>query len=243
MRSGVIAKKVGMTRLFMDNGQQIPVTVLCLDGLQVVAQRTSDTDGYTAVQLGVGSAKAKRTSQSMRGHFSKANVAPKRKVAEFRVSAENLIEVGAEISAEHFLEGQMVDVSGTSIGKGFQGAMKRWNFKGLRASHGVSISHRSHGSTGQCQDPGKVFKGKKMAGHMGAAKVTTQNLEVIRTDADRGLIMVKGAVPGSKGGWVTIKDAMKKKLPDGVPFPAAIKLSAAQVESPVADAPAEGGEA
>jgi large subunit ribosomal protein L3 len=243
MRSGVIAKKIGMTRLFMDNGQQIPVTVLCLDGLQVVAQRTSDTDGYTAVQLGVGSAKAKRTSQAMRGHFAKANVAPKRKVAEFRVSAENLIEVGAEISAEHFLEGQMVDVSGTSIGKGFQGAMKRWNFKGLRATHGVSISHRSHGSTGQCQDPGKVFKGKKMAGHMGAAKVTTQNLEVIRTDADRGLIMVKGAVPGSKGGWVTIKDAMKKKLPDGVPFPAAIKSAAVQVEAPVADVSAEGGEA
>ena len=243
MRSGVIAKKVGMTRLFMEDGKQIPVTVLSLDGLQVVAQRTADLDGYTAVQLGAGSAKAKRTSQAMRGHFAKANVAPKRKVAEFRVSAENLIEVGAEISAEHFLEGQMVDVSGTSIGKGFQGAMKRWNFKGLRATHGVSISHRSHGSTGQCQDPGKVFKGKKMAGHMGAAKVTTQNLEVIRTDADRGLIMVKGAVPGSKGGWVTIKDAMKKKLPNGVPFPAAIKTAVAQVEAPVADAPAEGGEA
>lgn len=243
MRSGVIAKKVGMTRLFMDDGQQIPVTVLCLDGLQVVAQRTSDTDGYTAVQLGLGSAKAKRTSQAMRGHFAKSNVAPKRKVAEFRVSAENLIAVGAEISAEHFLEGQMVDVSGTSIGKGFQGAMKRWNFKGLRATHGVSISHRSHGSTGQCQDPGKVFKGKKMAGHMGAARVTTQNLEVIRTDANRGLIMVKGAVPGSKGGWVTIKDAMKKKLPDGVPFPAAIKSAASQVEATIAEVPAEGGEA
>jgi large subunit ribosomal protein L3 len=179
----------------------------------------------------------------MRGHFAKANVAPKRKVAEFRFSADNLIEVGAEISAEHFLEGQMVDVSGTSIGKGFQGAMKRWNFGGLRASHGVSISHRSHGSTGQCQDPGKVFKGKKMAGHMGAAKVTTQNLEVVRTDVDRGLIMVKGAVPGSKGGWVTIKDAMKKKLPDGVPFPAAIKSAAAPAEAPAAEAPAEGGEA
>ena len=243
MRSGVIAKKMGMTRLFMEDGRQIPVTVLALDGLQVVAQRSADLDGYTAVQLGAGSAKAKRTSQAMRGHFAKANVAPKRKVAEFRVSADNLIEVGAEISAEHFLEGQMVDVSGTSIGKGFQGAMKRWNFGGLRASHGVSISHRSHGSTGQCQDPGKVFKGKKMAGHMGAAKVTTQNLEVVRTDADRGLIMVKGAVPGSKGGWVTIKDAMKKKLPDGVPFPAAIKSAAAPAEAPVADAPAEGGEA
>jgi large subunit ribosomal protein L3 len=195
------------------------------------------------VQLGAGSAKAKRTSQAMRGHFAKANVAPKRKVAEFRVSVDNLIAVGSEISAEHFLEGQMVDVSGTSIGKGFQGAMKRWNFGGLRASHGVSISHRSHGSTGQCQDPGKVFKGKKMAGHMGAAKVTTQNLEVVRTDVDRGLIMVKGAVPGSKGGWVTIKDAMKKKLPDGVPFPAAIKSAAAPAEAPAAEAPAEGGEA
>ena len=243
MRSGLIAKKVGMTRLFMEDGQQIPVTVLSLDGLQVVAQRTAETDGYTAVQLGAGFAKAKRISQAMRGHFAKSNVAPKRKIAEFRVSAENLIEVGAEISAEHFLEGQKVDVSGTSIGKGFQGAMKRWNFSGLRASHGVSISHRSHGSTGQCQDPGKVFKGKKMAGHMGAAKVTTQNLEVVRTDADRGLIMIKGAVPGSKGGWVTIKDAVKKKLPDGIPHPTVVKLEAAPVEVTVAETPSEGGEA
>jgi large subunit ribosomal protein L3 len=240
MRSGVIAKKVGMTRLFMDDGKQIPVTVLQLDSLQVVAQRTAEKDGYSAVQLGAGTAKVKRVSQAMRGHYAAASVAPKRKLAEFRVSPENLIEVGAEISAEHFLEGQMVDVSGTSIGKGFQGAMKRWNFKGLRASHGVSISHRSHGSTGQCQDPGKVFKGKKMAGHMGAARVTTQNLEVIRTDADRGLIMIKGAVPGSKGGWVTIKDAMKKKLPEGVPFPAALKGAAVE-EAPV-EAPAEGAE-
>jgi large subunit ribosomal protein L3 len=240
MRSGVIAKKVGMTRLFMDDGKQIPVTVLQLDSLQVVAQRTAEKDGYSAVQLGAGTAKVKRVSQAMRGHYAAASVAPKRKLAEFRVSPENLIEVGAEISAEHFLEGQMVDVSGTSIGKGFQGAMKRWNFKGLRASHGVSISHRSHGSTGQCQDPGKVFKGKKMAGHMGAARVTTQNLEVVRTDADRGLIMIKGAVPGSKGGWVTIKDAMKKKLPEGVPFPAALKGAAVE-EAPV-EAPAEGAE-
>ena len=239
LRSGVIAKKVGMTRLFMEDGKQIPVTVLQLDNLQVVAQRTVEKDGYTAVQLGAGSAKAKRTSQAMRGHFAASNVAPKRKVAEFRVAPENLIEVGAEISAEHFLEGQKVDVSGTSIGKGFAGAMKRWNFGGLRATHGVSISHRSHGSTGQCQDPGKVFKGKKMAGHMGAARVTTQNLEVVRTDADRGLIMVKGAVPGSKGGWVTVKDAVKKKLPDGLPTPAAIKAAAS--EAP-AEAPAEGGE-
>lgn len=241
MRSGIIAKKVGMTRLFMEDGKQIPVTVLQLESLQVVAQRTSERDGYTAVQLGAGAAKAKRTSQAMRGHFAAANVAPKRKVCEFRVSAENLIEVGAEISAEHFLEGQKVDVSGTSIGKGFAGAMKRHNFGGLRASHGVSISHRSHGSTGQCQGPGKVFKGKKMAGHMGAVRVTTQNLEVVRTDADRGLIMVKGAVPGSKGGWVTVKDAVKKKLPDGVPFPAALKSAAAEA-APAVEA-SEGGEA
>ena len=238
MRSGVIAKKMGMTRLFMEDGKQIPVTVLQLDNLQVVDQRTADRDGYTAVQLGTGSVKAKRVSQAMRGHFAAAKVEPKRKVAEFRVSPENLIEVGAEISAEHFLEGQKVDVSGTSIGKGFAGAMKRHNFGGLRASHGVSISHRSHGSTGQCQDPGKVFKGKKMAGHMGAARVTTQNLEVVRTDVDRGLIMIKGAVPGAKGGWVTIKDAVKKKAPEGLPMPAAIK--AAATEAPV-EAPAEGG--
>ena len=238
MRSGVIAKKVGMTRLFMEDGRQIPVTVLSLDGCQVVAQRTVETDGYSAVQLGAGAARAKRTSAPMRGHFAKANVAPKRKLVEFRVASENLIEVGAEISAEHFVEGQKVDVSGTSIGKGFAGAMKRWNFGGLRASHGVSISHRSHGSTGQCQDPGKVFKGKKMAGHMGAARVTTQNLEVVRTDVDRGLIMIKGAVPGAKGGWVTIKDAVKKKAPEGLPMPAAIK--AAATEAPV-EAPAEGG--
>jgi large subunit ribosomal protein L3 len=239
MRSGLIAKKVGMTRLFMEDGKQIPVTVLQLDNLQVVSQRTTDKDGYTAVQLGAGTPKVKRVSQAMRGHYAGAGVAPKRKLAEFRVTEDNLIEVGAELSAEHFLEGQKVDVSGTSIGKGFAGAMKRHNFGGLRASHGVSISHRSHGSTGQCQDPGRVFKGKKMAGHMGAVRVTTQNLEVVKTDADRGLIMVKGAVPGSKGGWVTIKDAVKKKLPDGVPFPAAVKSAA--VDAPV-EAPAEGAE-
>lgn len=244
MRSGVIAKKVGMTRLFMEDGRQVPVTVLQLEGLQVVAQRTKEKDGYTAVQLGAGAAKAKRTSKAMRGHFAAANVEPKRKLAEFRVSPENLIAVGEEISAEHYVEGQKVDVAGTSIGKGFAGAMKRHNFGGLRASHGVSISHRSHGSTGQCQDPGKVFKGKKMAGHMGAVRVTTQNLEIVRTDADRGLIMVKGAVPGSKGGWVTIKDAVKKKLPENVPFPAALKSAAAPVaQAPAEEAPAEGGEA
>ncbi len=241
MRSGIIAKKVGMTRLFMEDGRQIPVTVLQLDKLQVVAQRTVDKDGYTAVQLGTGTAKAKRTSKAMRGHFAAASVEPKRKVAEFRVTEANLIGVGEEISAEHFLEGQKVDVSGTSIGKGFAGAMKRWNFKGLSATHGVSISHRSHGSTGQCQDPGKVFKGKKMAGHMGAARVTTQNLEVVKTDADRGLVFIKGAVPGSKGGWVTVKDAVKKKAPEGLPFPAGLK--SATTPAPAVEAPAEGGEA
>ncbi|WP_083545422.1 50S ribosomal protein L3 [Sulfitobacter alexandrii] len=226
LRSGVIAKKVGMTRLFMEDGRQIPVTVLQLDKLQVVAQRTAEKDGYTAVQLGAGTAKVKRTSKAMRGHFAAASVEPKRKVAEFRVDAENLIAVGEEIIADHYFAGQYVDVAGTSIGKGFAGAMKRHNFGGLRASHGVSISHRSHGSTGQCQDPGKVFKGKKMAGHMGAARVTTQNLEVIKTDSARGLIMVKGAVPGSKGGWVTVKDAVKKPFPDDAILPAALKSAA-----------------
>ncbi len=245
LRSGVIAKKVGMTRLFMDDGKQIPVTVLQLDNLQVVATRTPEKDGYSAVQLGAGTAKAKRVSKAMRGHFAAAKVAPKRKIAEFRVDPENLIAVGEEITANHYAEGQYVDVSGTSIGKGFAGAMKRHNFGGLRATHGVSISHRSHGSTGQCQDPGKVFKGKKMAGHMGAARVTTQNLQVVRTDVDRGLIMVKGAVPGSRGGWVTIKDAVKKPVPDGVPVPAALKSAqaTAEKETEASDAPAEGGEA
>ena len=239
LRSGVIAKKVGMTRLFMDDGKQIPVTVLQLDKLQVVAKRTAETDGYSAVQLGAGTAKAKRTSQAMRGHFAAAKVEPKRKIAEFRVDPENLIDVGEEITANHYFEGQFVDVSGTSIGKGFAGAMKRWNFGGLRASHGVSISHRSHGSTGQCQDPGRVFKGKKMAGHMGAARVTTQNLQVVRTDADRGLIMVKGAVPGSKGGWVTIKDAVKKPIPENVILPAALKSAAEEAERAAAEAAAQ----
>ena len=226
MRSGVIAKKLGMTRLFLEDGQQIPVTVLQMENLQVVAQRTADKDGYTAVQLGAGAAKAKRTSAAMRGHFAAAKVEPKRKIAEFRVSADNLIGVGEEIVASHYLVGQKVDIAGTSIGKGFAGAMKRWNFKGLRATHGVSVSHRSHGSTGQCQEPGKVFKGKKMAGHMGSARITTQNLEVMRTDDDRGLILIKGAVPGSKGGWVTIKDSVKKQAPEGLPLPAALRSAA-----------------
>jgi large subunit ribosomal protein L3 len=210
----------------MEDGKQIPVTVLQLDKLQVVAQRTPEKDGYTAVQLGAGTAKAKRTSQAMRGHFAAAKVEPKRKVAEFRVDPEAMLNVGEEIIADHYFAGQYVDVAGTSIGKGFAGAMKRHNFGGLRATHGVSISHRSHGSTGQCQDPGKVFKGKKMAGHMGAARVTTQNLEVVKTDSARGLIMVKGAVPGSKGGWVTVKDAVKKPFPADAILPAALKSAA-----------------
>ena len=243
MRSGILAKKVGMTRLFMEDGKQVPVTVLQLDGLQVIGQRTNDKDGYTAVQLGAGTPKVKRVSKAMRGHFAAQKVEPKRKLVEFRVTEDNLIGVGEEISAEHFLEGQKVDVSGTSIGKGFAGAMKRHNFGGLRASHGVSISHRSHGSTGQCQDPGKVFKGKKMAGHMGAARVTTQNLEVVKTDADRGLIMIKGAVPGSKGGWVTVKDAVKKPFPENAILPAALKsakeAAAKAAEEAAAQAAAE----
>ena len=235
MRSGVIAKKLGMTRLFLEDGKQVPVTVLQLDKLQVVAQRTTERDGYTAVQLGAGTAKAKNTTAAQRGHFAKAQVEPKRKIAEFRVSPDCLIDVGAEITADHYLAGQFVDIAGTSSGKGFQGAMKRHNFSGLRASHGVSVSHRSHGSTGQCQDPGKVFKGKKMAGHMGAVRSTTQNLQVVRTDAERGLLMIKGAVPGHAGGWVTIKDAVKKAAPAGLPVPAATRAVA-----PVA---AVGGEA
>ncbi|WP_339950336.1 50S ribosomal protein L3 [uncultured Albimonas sp.] len=239
MRSGVIAKKLGMTRLFMEDGRQIPVTVLQMENVQVVAQRTSDKDGYSAVQLGAGAAKAKNTTAPMRGHFAKANVAPKRKLAEFRVAPENLIEVGEEITADHYFEGQFVDVAGTSIGKGFAGAMKRHNFGGLRASHGVSVSHRSHGSTGQCQDPGKVFKGKKMAGHMGAARVTVQNLQVIKTDSERGLVMVKGAVPGSRGGWVTIRDAVKKATPENVILPAALRSAAEEARKAAEAAAAE----
>jgi len=226
MRSGVIAKKLGMTRLFLEDGRQVPVTVLAMEGCQVVAQRTAEKDGYTAVQLGAGAVRPKTVTKPQRGHFAKAKVAPKRKIAEFRVSPENLIDIGEEITADHYFEGQYVDIAGTSIGKGFAGAMKRHNFGGLRASHGVSISHRSHGSTGQCQDPGRVFKGKKMAGHMGAARVTTQNLQVVKTDSARGLIMVKGAVPGSKGGWVTIKDAVKKPFPENAIVPAALKSAA-----------------
>jgi len=223
MRSGVIAQKLGMTRVFTEAGEQVPVTVLRLDNCQVVAQRTDEKDGYTAVQLGVGLAKPSNTGKALRGHFAKASVEPKRKVAEFRVSPANLIEVGAEIVADHFIVGQYVDVTGTSIGKGFQGVMKRWNFRGHRATHGNSVSHRTHGSTGQRQDPGKVFKGKKMAGHMGDERVTTQNLKVVKTDVDRGLIMIEGAVPGSKGGWILVRDAVKKKAPKELPVPGSIR--------------------
>ncbi len=243
MRSGLIAQKMGMTRVYSDSGEQVPVTVLKVDNLQVVAQRTEERNGYSAVQLGAGLAKVKNTTKPMRGHFAVAKVEPKRKLAEFRVSPENMLDVGVELSAEHFVPGQKVDVTGVSIGKGFAGAMKRHNFGGLRASHGVSISHRSHGSTGQCQDPGKVFKGKKMAGHMGSTRVTTQNLEVVRTDAERGLVLIKGAVPGSKGSWITIRDSVKKTLPDNVPMPAGLKAGASPAqEAPAAEAPAETSE-
>ncbi|WP_088345039.1 MULTISPECIES: 50S ribosomal protein L3 [Rhodomicrobium] len=223
MRSGVIAQKLGMTRIFTDAGEHVPVTVLRIDHCKVVAHRTDEKNGYTAMQLGAGLAKVKNVTRAQRGHFAVAKVEPSSKVVEFRVSPENLIDVGAEITADHFLEGQLVDVTGTSIGRGFAGSMKRHNFGGLRASHGVSVSHRSHGSTGQRQDPGKVFKGKKMAGHMGDVRVTTQNLKVIKTDADRGLVMVRGAVPGAKGGWVLLRDAVKSGMPEGAPTPGAIR--------------------
>jgi large subunit ribosomal protein L3 len=226
MRSGLIAQKVGMTRIFTADGTHVPVTVLKVDTCQVVSTRSVEKDGYIAVQLGAGTAKVKNVGQPMRGHFAKAKVEPKKQVVEFRVSAENVLEPGAELSAAHFIPGQFVDVTGTTIGKGFAGVMKRHNFRGLEATHGVSVSHRSHGSTGQRQDPGKVFKGKKMAGHMGATQVTTQNLKVVSTDAERGLILIKGSVPGSEGGWVLISDAVKRKLPEGVPFPAALKAAA-----------------
>ena len=223
MRSGVLAKKVGMTRVYNEAGEHVPVTVLRLENCQVVAQRTEEKNGYTAVQLGAGTRKVKNTPKAMRGHFAASSVEPKAKVVEFRVSAENLIEVGAEITADHFVEGQLVDVTGTTIGKGFAGAMKRHNFGGLRATHGVSISHRSHGSTGSNQDPGQVWKGKKMAGHMGQTRVTTQNLVVVSTDNERGLILIKGAVPGSKGSWILVRDAVKSPIPENAPRPAAVK--------------------
>jgi len=223
MRSGMIAQKLGMTRVFGEDGSHIPVTVLKVDNCQVVAKRTDKTDGYNAIQVGVGFAKVKRISRQMRGHYAKAEVEPKQRLHEFRVSEEALIEPGVEILVDHFVAGQKVDVAGTSIGKGFAGAMKRHNFSGLRASHGVSVSHRSHGSTGNSQDPGKVWKGKKMAGHMGDARVTTQNLMVVSTDLEKGIILLKGAVPGAKGAYVLIKDAVKEDVPVEAPFPASIK--------------------
>ncbi len=232
MRCGFIARKIGMTRLFAEDGSHVPVTVLEVDKCQVVAARTVEKDGYTAVQLGAGTAKVKNTSKAERGHFAKAKVEPKRKVVEFRVSPDCLLEPGVELSVAHFLAGQRVDVVGTTIGKGFAGAMKRHNFGGLEASHGVSVSHRSHGSTGQRQDPGRVFKNKRMAGHMGDRRVTTQNLEVLKTDEARGLILLKGAVPGAAGGWVLVRDAVKRGQPVGVPWPAGVKKAAA--EAPVA---------
>lgn len=227
MRTGLIAKKVGMSRVFNDEGHHIPVTVLKVDNCQVIAQLTEETNGYTAIQLGVEDAKAARKSKALRGHFAKAKVAPKAKLVEFRVANDAMIEVGSELTADHFVAGQLVDVTGTSKGKGFAGAMKRHNFGGMRASHGVSVSHRAHGSTGQCQFPGRVFKGKKMAGHMGDARTTTQNLEVVRVDVEEGLILVKGAVPGSNGGWVTIKDAVKRQKNIELPYPGAFKSAAA----------------
>jgi large subunit ribosomal protein L3 len=258
MRTGVLARKVGMTRFFDEDGSDVPVTVLSLDGCQVVAQRTQDRDGYVALQLGAGAKKAKRTSKAMRGHFGKALVEPKRTLAEFRVSEDNLIEVGAEITADHFLPGQKVDVIGVTVGKGFAGAIKRWHFSGLRATHGVSVSHRSHGSTGQRQDPGKVFKNKKMAGHLGQTQVTTLNVTVFRVDAERGLIMLKGATPGTEGAWLKIRDAAKRPAPQDLPKPGAFRTAgqtagapaieetqvqeAAVQDAPEAEAPTNGGE-
>jgi large subunit ribosomal protein L3 len=246
MRSGVIAQKVGMTRVFTEAGEHVPVTVLRLAQCQVVAHRSKDRNGYVALQLGAGERRTNNMIKSDRGYFAKAKVEPKRKVAEFRVSEDALIPVGAEITADHFVVGQFVDVCGTSIGKGFAGPMKRWNFGGLRASHGVSISHRSHGSTGGRQDPGKVFKNKKMAGHLGSERVTTLNLKVVQTDVERGLILVEGAVPGAKGGWIRIRDAAKKPLPKEAPQPGKFRLAGteeaqaapATEAAPAAEAPA-----
>ncbi|MBM3489559.1 MAG: 50S ribosomal protein L3 [Alphaproteobacteria bacterium] len=238
MRTGLIAQKLGMSRVFQEDGTHVPVTVLRVENCQVVAQRSEEKDGYTALQLGVGKAKVKNVGKPMRGHFAKAEVEPKRALAEFRVGKEGLIEVGAELLPSHFVKGQFVDVTGTSIGKGFAGVMKRWNFRGLRATHGVSISHRSHGSTGNRQDPGRVFKNKKMAGHLGAQRVNVQNLQVVDTDVAQGLLLLRGAVPGPKGGFVLVSDALKRKAPEGVPFPGAVKPKPAA--APTVEAKAEG---
>ncbi|MBV8888249.1 MAG: 50S ribosomal protein L3 [Alphaproteobacteria bacterium] len=232
MRTGLIAKKLGMTRIFTEEGNHVPVTVLRVENCQVVSQRTIERDGYTALQLGVGAAKVKNVTKPNRGHFAKAKIEPKAKVVEFRVSEDALVEVGVEITVGHFLAGQFVDVTGTSIGKGFAGGMKRHNFGGLRASHGVSVSHRSLGSTGQRQSPGKTFKNKKMAGHLGAERVTTQSLRVVAADIEQGLLMIKGSVPGSPGGWVLVKDAAKRRAPEGLPFPAALRGAAGPAEPP-----------
>src|SRR5438477_5246130 len=243
MRSGTIAQKVGMTRVFTDAGNHVPVTVLRLAKCQVVAHRTKDKNGYVSLQLGSGTRKPKNLTKADRGHFAVAKVEPKRKLAEFRVDEDALIPIGAEITADHFVVGQYVDVTGTSTGKGWAGPMKRWNFAGLRASHGVSISHRSHGSTGGRQDPGKTFKNKKMAGHLGVDRITTLNLKVVQTDVARGLILVEGAVPGAKGGWITVRDAVKKNLPKEAPKPGAFRLAAAEAAAaaaPVAEASGEG---
>ncbi|MHA1539923.1 MAG: 50S ribosomal protein L3 [Alphaproteobacteria bacterium] len=226
MRTGLIAEKLGMSRIFSDEGLHIPVTVLKVDQCQVVAKKTIEKDGYNAVQIGIGKAKVNRVNKAQRVQFANAKIEPKQRLAEFRVSKDALLDVGSEILVSHFVAGQYVDVAGISIGKGFAGAMKRHNFAGLEATHGVSISHRSHGATGQCQDPGRVFKGKKMAGHMGAKRVTQQSLEIVSTDDENGLIFVKGSLPGSKGGYVWIKDSVKKNLPKDLPFPAALKASA-----------------
>ena len=234
MRSGVIAQKVGMMRVFTDAGEHVPATVLQLANCQVIAHRTKDKNGYVALQLGSGTRKVRNVSKAERGHFAVAKVEPKRKLAEFRVQEDELIPVGAEITADHFVVGQYVDVTGTSIGKGFAGPMKRWNFGGLRATHGVSVSHRSHGSTGGRQDPGKTFKNKKMAGHMGVDRVTTLNLKVVMTDVERGLVLVEGAVPGAKGGWIRVRDAVKKPLPKEAPKPGKFKVSEVAVEAPAA---------
>jgi large subunit ribosomal protein L3 len=236
MRTGLLAQKIGMTRIFAAEGDHVPVTVLKIDNCQVVAVRTREKDGYTALQLGVGAAKVKRVTKPQRGHFAKARVEPKARLAEFRVSDDAVLGVGSEITAAHFVSGQYVDVVGVSIGKGFAGAMKRHNFAGLGASHGVSVSHRSHGSTGQRQSPGKTFKNKKMAGQLGAARVTTQSLEVISADAERGILMIKGSVPGSSGGYVLVKDAAKRKAPDGLPFPAALRGTPLPPGSPAGEA-------